>query len=109
PPSSATGGRRFAMARSTPKPPRASPSAPKPPRCLLRFDNFPRYALIRLCQTAGWPLSAAGASARRGEESPGSTETRCRVTPGEGDLRESATESKPPNSCDLSGPPGRQG
>ncbi len=30
-----------------------------------------------------------------GEESPGSTGTRCRVTPGEGDLRESATESKP--------------
>ena len=25
-------------------------------------------------------------------------ETRCRVTPGEGDLRESATESKPPRS-----------
>ena len=32
----------------------------------------------------------------RGEESPGSTETRCRVTPGGGDPRESATESKPP-------------
>ncbi|CTQ53060.1 hypothetical protein LP7551_01581 [Roseibium album] len=31
-----------------------------------------------------------------GEESPGSMETRCRVTPGEGNLRESATESKPP-------------
>ncbi len=31
-----------------------------------------------------------------GEESPGSMETRCRVTPGEGDLRESATESSPP-------------
>ena len=33
---------------------------------------------------------------RRREESPGSTETRCRVTPGGGDPRESATESKPP-------------
>ena len=32
----------------------------------------------------------------RREESPGSTETRCRVTPGGGDPRESATESKPP-------------
>jgi hypothetical protein len=32
-----------------------------------------------------------------GEESPGSTKTRCRVTPGRGDPRESATESKPPN------------
>ena len=31
-----------------------------------------------------------------GEESPGSTGTRCRVTPGGGDPRESATESKPP-------------
>ena len=31
-----------------------------------------------------------------GEESPGSMETRCRVTPGGGDPRESATESKPP-------------
>ena len=32
----------------------------------------------------------------RGEESPGSTEARCRVTPGGGNPRESATESKPP-------------
>jgi len=32
----------------------------------------------------------------RGEESPGSTETRCRLTPGGGDPRESATESRPP-------------
>ena len=31
-----------------------------------------------------------------GEESPGSTETRCRVTPGGGDPRESATESSLP-------------
>ena len=31
-----------------------------------------------------------------GEESPGSTETWCRVTPGGGDPRESATESRPP-------------
>ena len=30
------------------------------------------------------------------EESPGSMETECRVIPGEGDLRESATENKPP-------------
>ena len=30
------------------------------------------------------------------EESPGSMETRCRVTPGGGDPRESATESSPP-------------
>jgi hypothetical protein len=32
----------------------------------------------------------------RGEESPGSTEARCRVTPGGGDPRESATERTPP-------------
>jgi len=32
----------------------------------------------------------------RGEESPGSTETRCRLTAGGGNPRESATESKPP-------------
>ncbi len=33
---------------------------------------------------------------KAGEESPGSMEKRCRVTPGGGDPRESATESKPP-------------
>ena len=32
----------------------------------------------------------------RGEESPGSTEVRCRATPGGGNPRESATESTPP-------------
>ena len=32
----------------------------------------------------------------RVEESPGSTGTRCRLTAGGGDLRESATENKPP-------------
>ena len=43
-------------------------------------------------QMAGRPLRLE----RDGEESPGSMETRCRVTPGGGDPRESATESKPP-------------
>ena len=38
----------------------------------------------------------------RGEESPGSTETRCRVTPGGGDPRDSATESIPP-ACSHAG------
>ena len=33
---------------------------------------------------------------REGEESPGSTETRCRLTTGGGDPRESATENRPP-------------
>ena len=41
-------------------------------------------------------MAAFGAFGRSGEESPGSTETRCRVIPGGGDPRESATESKPP-------------
>jgi hypothetical protein len=37
--------------------------------------------------------------AGRREESPGSTEARCRVTPGGGDPRESATENIPPSPC----------
>ena len=45
-------------------------------------------------QMAGWPLPWNVGST--GEESPGSMGIRCRVTPGEGDLRESAAESKPP-------------
>ena len=31
------------------------------------------------------------------EESPGSIETQCQLMTGEGDLRDSATENKPPN------------
>ncbi len=31
------------------------------------------------------------------EESPGSMQARCRVTPGGGDPRESATENSPPH------------
>ena len=42
---------------------------------------------------AGWSLHPR--SCGDGEESPGSTEKRCRVTPGGGDPRESATEIKP--------------
>ena len=45
-------------------------------------------------QTAGRSLSPAG----EGEESPGSTAKRRRVTPAGGDPRDSATESKPPLS-----------
>ena len=56
------------------------------------FDRATAAAQICCCQTVGWPLSAGA----RGEESPGSTEVRCRVTPGGGDPRESATESTPP-------------
>ena len=36
------------------------------------------------------------AAAKDAEESPGSTETRCRITSGGGNPRESATEKKPP-------------
>src|SRR5579871_5511084 len=50
-----------------------------------------------------------------GEESPGSTETRCRITSGGGDTRESATENRPPafrrvrvKRCGKSAPRGRQ-
>src|SRR5215469_857111 len=42
---------------------------------------------------AGWPRP------ERGEESPGSTETRCRITSGGGDPRESATENRPPGEA----------
>jgi len=43
-------------------------------------------------QTVGRPLPGANPV----EESPGSTETRCRLTAGGGDPRDSATENKPP-------------
>lgn len=36
------------------------------------------------------------AAAFAAEESPGSMETRCRITSGGGNPRESATENKPP-------------
>ena len=52
------------------------------------------------CQSAGRPPPNRPGShetwALRGEESPGSSETRCRITSGGGDPRDSATESKPP-------------
>ena len=42
-------------------------------------------------------MAAAFVSAK-GEESPGSTGSGCRVTPGGGNPRESATENKPPDA-----------
>ncbi len=60
---------------------------------------------FRGCISAGEPLYTAASwpggrtCLRRKvarEESPGSMETRCRITSGGGDPRESATESKPP-------------
>lgn len=62
-----------------------------------------------------WPDGRSAGLRPGGEESPGSTETRCRVTPGGGDPRDSTTESKPPGSgrvrvkgCGKSAPRGRQ-
>ncbi len=58
---------------------------------LTRMSYRPYVALIRR-------LGGRGSKAGNGavEESPGSTETRCRVAPGGGDPRESAAESRPP-------------
>src|SRR5882762_9271592 len=62
-------------------------------------------------------MAAFGAGLRPapGEEIPGSTRTRCRITSGGGDPRESATESKPPahgparvKGCGKSAPRDRQ-
>jgi len=66
-------------------------------------------------RSSRWPDGRSAGLRPGGEESPGSTETRCRVTPGGGDPRDSATESKPPGSgrvrvkgCGKSAPRGRQ-
>ncbi len=37
------------------------------------------------------------------EESPGSKRRGCRVTPGRGNPRESATENRPPKACKAKG------
>ncbi len=55
-----------------------------------RLDRRLFFRDIRTCQMAGWPRQLAV------EESPGSAETRRRVTPGRCEPRESATENKPP-------------
>jgi len=57
-----------------------------------RLTPGPRAPTSR--RGSGGRMAAPGATP--GEESPGSTETRCRVTPGGGDPRESATESSLP-------------
>ena len=43
-------------------------------------------------------MSKSDDCALRGEESPGSTEQGCRLTAGEGDFKDSATENKRPVS-----------
>src|SRR5262249_14678293 len=61
---------------------------------LTEVPRLPRFVLARRLD---------GRSPQRGEESPGSTEVRCRVTPGGGDPRESATESTPPACLRFTG------
>ena len=68
------------------------PAALLPPLrkwCAARLDRLPTGLHGPARQMVGWPLWFAA------EESPGSMKTRCRVTPGGGDPRESATENKP--------------
>ncbi len=69
----------------------------------IRFFKNIKEALtllaIALCITrsVGWMAAIICVV----EESPGSEETGCRITSGEGDLRESATERIPP--CFMQG------
>ena len=67
---------------------------------LLAWCFSPRLTRIgadAYLHRASWPDGRSGKRRKAaGEESPGSMETRCRVTPGGGNPRESATESKPP-------------
>ncbi len=63
------------------------------PRMLDPPRRTPQTSAV---QTAGQPLFGAS----RAEESPGSTGIRCRLTAGGGNPRESATENKPPTSCE---------
>ena len=57
------------------------------------MTQLAKWRQICHCQTAGRPLPRRASWT---EESPGSTGTRCRLTAGGGDLRDSATENKPP-------------
>ena len=59
--------------------------------CLTRWEERPSSG-PRVRRLDGCTLPGN----REGEESPGSTETRCRLTAGGGDPRESATENRPP-------------
>ena len=89
--------------------------APLPPRADRRHDRrrMPRASCSLCCcpsrrAMTDWLIPsaapiwarpegrAAAARASAGEESPGSTERRCRLMAGGGDPRESATESRPP-------------
>ena len=75
-------------------------------RFILGVRNNARLVgLTRSTPVATFALASRpdGRLAMSGEESPGSMDKRCRVTPGGGDPRESATESRPPDMR----PPGR--
>ena len=86
----------------------------------VALDAQRPWALIQHCQLAGRPLPDCGRlwpiQANPVEESPGSMETRWRLTAAGGDPRESATESKPPaaspevrvKGCGKSAPRGRR-
>ncbi len=75
--------------------PARTPVSKKRRRRRLTEPSSKRTSFSVRCQTVGRPPSDA--ARRPGEESPGSTGTRCRLTAGGGDPRDSATESKPPD------------
>ena len=108
PPSSGTGGRSGWMAWRMPRP---SPAARRRQlmraldRALITGPRDLQRLRRRLTRRAGpaHDTAASGGQTTAGprckaglEESPGSTGKRCRLTAGGGDLRESATESRPP-------------
>ncbi len=86
PRSSAISGRPGATGSPTKK---RAPSPPPWRDSAARFDS----ALASRPYLAAPDGRMAALAATAGEESPGSTEARCRVTPGGGDPRESATET----------------
>ena len=70
------------------------------PKILKNPD--PAKRAVRLTLRAPKAICAArrGLDGRAiGEESPDSTRQRCRVTPGRGNPRDSATENRPPTHC----------
>ena len=66
-------------------------SGRQPPRALTSQARAP------IARDVSRPDGRSGKDRKvAGEESPGSMDMRCRITSGEGDLRESATENNPP-------------
>ena len=57
--------------------------------------QLPKLRLrVRFPPPAPFFMSKSDNRARKGEESPGSIEQGCRLTAGEGDFKDSATENK---------------